>query len=154
MLGIPGTGSHLYVTGVQPEWDTRENLSLQFMFKTAADEDKALQADPTGISVSVENRGTDGQVRSEKTSVFICVDGQEDKLSIFGEDGAFVGGRETLKVRYHACCWIGHRCRCVEHLSGSHVACNGSDRRSHDLVVRRNQRMVLELDITPHNYAL
>ena len=44
-------------------------MSLQFMFKTAADEDKALQADPTGISVSVENRGTDGQVRSEKTSV-------------------------------------------------------------------------------------
>ena len=65
MLDIPGTGSHLYVTGVQPEWDTRENLALQCMFKTAANEDKALQADPTGISVSVENRGTDGQVRSE-----------------------------------------------------------------------------------------
>ena len=77
MLGIPGTGSHLYVTGVQPEWDTKENLSLQFMFKSAADEDKELQANPTGISVSIENRGTDGQVRSEWTSVYICVDGQE-----------------------------------------------------------------------------
>ena len=101
MLGIPGTGSHLYVTGVQPEWDTKENLSLQFMFKSAADEDKALQANTTGISVTIENRGTDGQVRSEWTSVYICVDGQEDKLSIFGEDGTFVGGRPARRLKVY-----------------------------------------------------
>ena len=66
-----------------------------------AHEDKALQASPTGISVSVENRGTDGQVRSEQTSVFVCVDGQEDKLSIFGEDGSFVGGRPARRLRIY-----------------------------------------------------
>ena len=36
-----------------------------------------------------------------------------------------------------------------EHVSSTHVARNGPDRRSHQSVARSNQQMVLRLEVTP-----